>query len=86
LLAQIPLQAVSDPVHSVLSQQLAIGMQPPLQGLKPVAQLEQRPAPEQLKPVGQETGAGAMQEPAAQVPTPTRLPFTQVALPQVPFG
>jgi len=86
LLAQIPLQAVSDPMQSVLSQQLAVGMQPLLQGLKPAAQVEQRPAPEQLKPVGQAAGAGGTHEPAAHEPTPTRLPFTQVAAPQLPPG
>ena len=52
LLAQTPLQTASVALlQSVSMQQLPTGMQPPLQGVKPVAQVEQRPAPEHWKPV-----------------------------------
>jgi len=51
LLAQTPLQAASvAPLQSVSMQQLPAGMQPPLHGVKFIAQVEQRPAPEHWKP------------------------------------
>jgi hypothetical protein len=73
LLAQTPLQAASLAlVQSAALQQLPARMQPAPHGVNPPAQVEQRPAPEQVKPVMQATGAGMTQLPALQVPTPWR--------------
>ena len=87
LVWQIPPQgAVPPPMQSVLLQQFAVGMQAPLQGLKFAAQLEHRPAPEQVKPLPHAAGAGSTQVPLEQAPVPMRLAPEQLAVPQVPVG
>jgi hypothetical protein len=86
LAPQIPAQALFVPAQSVLSQQFAVGMQPVPHGLNPDVQLEQRPAPEQVKFPPQGAGGGSTQVPLAQVPVPTRFTPEQVGLPHVPVG
>jgi hypothetical protein len=81
------LQAVSVALlQSESMQQLPAGMQPVPHEVKPLAQLEQRPAPEHKKPVAQLVGVGRTQLPALQVPTPWLWPFTQLAVPHDPLG
>jgi hypothetical protein len=61
-------------------QQLPVGMQAPLQSLKPAAHTAlHRPAPEQVKFPPQAAGAGGTQLPPAQVPGPIRLPTEHMA-------
>jgi hypothetical protein len=79
----VPLQALSVLLaQSILLQQLLAGMQPVPHAMKPVAHVEQRPAPEHEKPAGQLTAFGKTQVPALQVPVPWLWPFTHMAVPQ----
>lgn len=72
-------------VQSRALQQLLAGMQPVPHAMKPVAQVEQRPAPEHEKPAAQLTGIGRTQLPTLQVPVPWLWPFTHMAAPQEPL-
>ncbi len=84
---QVPLQLMpSAPLQSLLSQQLATGMQPPAQDLKFAAQVEHRPAPEQVKPALHGVVAPGRQDPLEQVPAATLLLPEQDAVPQPPVG
>jgi hypothetical protein len=87
LVWQIPPQgATPAPTQSLLSQQFAVGMQADPHGLKPLAQFEQRPAPEQVNPFPHGAGVGSTQVPFEQVPVLTRLAPEQLAVPQLPVG
>jgi hypothetical protein len=86
LAPQTPAQAVTVPAQSELVQQLVAGIQADPHALKPVAQVEQIPAPVQVVFAGQAMGAGRRQVPLAQVPAPMRRVPEQLGLPQVAAG
>ena len=85
----LPLQSILlTPRQSLSLQQLPDGMQPPLQDVKPAAQVEHCPCPEQVNPVAHGVVAPGTQVPFEQLPTAMLLvPLAeQVAVPQVAVG
>jgi hypothetical protein len=85
--AQVPPHGATPlPMQSSFEQQFAVGIHVVPHALKPLAQFEHRPAPEQVKPLAQAMGAGSTQVPLEQVPVPMRLVPEQEAVPQVPVG
>ena len=88
-LVHLPLQStLLAPRQSLSLQQLPVGMQLPLQDLKPAAQVEHCPCPEQVNPVAHLVVGPGKQAPFEQVPMAMLLVASveQVAVPQVPVG